>query len=180
MIEACVKAHSINEKRPQIGGDRLITMGVDQGKTGYISVVDWLFDQPPGKDINAAAIGKLLWFGKFSGEEWAYLDELMREWQVSACVVDADPFTNDARRFAKKFHGYVWLTRYRRGQTAKQATPGGRKPGRSEGESSSPPGSFRQQRSTPGKAGWRQAPVAPLCAKPAPLCEGRSAPGSCG
>jgi len=120
MIENCVKSHSINDKRPQIGGDRLITMGVDQGKVGYISVVEWLFDRPPGSDINAAAIGKLLWFGKFSGEEWGYLDELMREWQVLACVVDADPFTNDARRFAKKFHGYVWLTRYRRGQTAKE------------------------------------------------------------
>ena len=121
MIEACLKGHSINDNRPQIGGDRLITMGVDQGKIGYVSVVDWLFDQHPGNDINAAAIGKLLWFGKFSGEtEWDYLDELMREWQVLACVVDADPFTNDARRFAKKFHGYVWLTRYRRGQTAKE------------------------------------------------------------
>jgi hypothetical protein len=122
MIEACIKGHSINDTRPQIGGDRLITMGVDQGKTGYISVVDWLFDRHPGTDINAAAIGKLLWFGKFSGEEWGYLDELMREWQVLACVVDADPFTNDARRFAKKFHGYVWLTRYRRGRTAKEIT----------------------------------------------------------
>ena len=46
----------------------------------------------------------------------------MREWQVLACVVDADPSTNDARRFAKKFHGYVWLTRYRRGRTAKEVT----------------------------------------------------------
>ena len=122
MIEACIKGHTINDTRPQIGGDRLITMGVDQGKIGYISVVDWLFDRHPGTDINAAAIGKLLWFGKFSGEEWGYLDELMREWQVLACVVDADPFTNDARRFAKKFHGYVWLTRYRRGRTAKEVT----------------------------------------------------------
>ena len=122
MIEACIKGHSINDARPQIGGDRLITMGVDQGKIGYISVVDWSFDRHPGTDINAAAIGKLLWFGKFSGEEWGYLDELMREWQVLACVVDADPFTNDARRFAKKFHGYVWLTRYRRGQTAKEVS----------------------------------------------------------
>jgi len=121
MIEACIKGHSINDSRPQIGGDRLVTMGVDQGKIGYISVVDWMFDQHPGNDISAAAIGKLLWFGKFSGEtDWDYLGELMREWQVLACVVDADPFTNDARRFAKRFHGYVWLTRYRRGQTAKE------------------------------------------------------------
>ena len=95
-------------------------MGVDQGKTGYISIVDWLFDQHPGSDISSAAIGKLLWFGKFAEDDWSYLGELMREWQVLACVVDADPNVNDARRFAKKFHGYVWLTRYRRGQTAKE------------------------------------------------------------
>ena len=120
MIEACLKGHTINDTRPQIGGDRLITMGVDQGKTGYISVVDWRFDQHPGSDISSAAIGKLLWFGKFAEEDWSYVGELMREWQVLACVVDADPNVNDARRFAKKFHGYVWLTRYRRGQTAKE------------------------------------------------------------
>ncbi len=33
MIENCIKGHSINDTRPRIGGDRLITMGVDQGKT---------------------------------------------------------------------------------------------------------------------------------------------------
>ena len=47
---------------------------------------------------------------------WNYLGQLMREWQVLACVVDADPNINDARRFARKFYGYVWLCRYRRGQ----------------------------------------------------------------
>jgi len=122
MIEECLKGHTINDARPQIGGDRLITMGVDQGKTGYISVVDWSFDQHPGSDISSAAIGKLLWFGKFAEDDWNYLGELMREWQVLAAVVDADPNVNDARRFAKKFHGYVWLTRYRRGQTAKEVS----------------------------------------------------------
>jgi hypothetical protein len=123
MIEAALRGHTTQDVRPATGGRRLITMGVDQGNTGYISVVEWLFDRHPGDDINAAAIGKLLWFGEFPGVNdagWCYLDELMREWQVLACVVDADPFTNDARRFAKKFHGYVWLTRYRRGQTAKE------------------------------------------------------------
>jgi hypothetical protein len=123
MIEAALRGHTTQDMRPAVGGSRLITMGVDQGNTSYASVVEWLFDEHPGNDINAAAIGRLLWFGKFSGESdegWRYLDELMREWQVLACVVDADPFLNDARRFAKRFHGYVWLTRYRRGQTAKE------------------------------------------------------------
>lgn len=120
MIEACVRGHTTKDARPQIGGQRLITMGADQGKTGYISVVEWKFDQHPGTDINAAAIGTLLWYGKFLEDGWDYLGELMREWQILACVVDADPNINDARRFARKFHGYVWLTRYRRGQTAKE------------------------------------------------------------
>jgi hypothetical protein len=120
MLENCIQNYTINESRPQIGGERLITLGADQGKTGYISVVDWTFDRHPGSDINAAALGKLLWYGKFLEDGWEYLEELMREWQVLAAVVDADPNVNDARRFAKKFHGYVWLTRYRRGQTAKE------------------------------------------------------------
>jgi hypothetical protein len=94
-------------------------MGVDQGKTGYVSVCEWFlpsFD----RDINSVAIGKLIWFGRFGEEQWGVLDELMREWQVLACVVDADPNINEARRFARRFWGYVWLTRYRKGQTARE------------------------------------------------------------
>ena len=45
----------------------------------------------------------------------------MREWQVLAAVVDADPSANEARRFARKFHGYVWLTRYRRGRLPRKS-----------------------------------------------------------
>lgn len=118
MIDACLKNHTINDARPVIGGSRLITMGVDQGKTNYASVVEWFVE--PGNDINASAVGKLLWFGKFMEEEWSTLDQLMREWQILACVVDADPNINEARRFARRFHGYVYLCRYRRGQTAKE------------------------------------------------------------
>jgi hypothetical protein len=48
------------------------------------------------------------------------LGELMQEWQVQACVIDADPQINEARRFAKKFRRYVYLCRYRRGKVAKE------------------------------------------------------------
>jgi hypothetical protein len=119
MIDRCVREHTIHDPRPIIGGKKLITMGVDQGKTGYISVVEWKMERMD-RDINAVALAKLLWFGKFGEEDWKVLDELMREWQVLACVVDADPNINEARRFARRFWGYVWLTRYRRGQTAKE------------------------------------------------------------
>lgn len=119
MIERCFQNHTINEPRPAIGSGRLITMGVDQGKLGYISVVEWFLPEV-SRDINSAAIGKLLWFGRFGEEDWGVLDELMREWQIQACVVDADPNINEARRFARRFWGYVWLTRYRKGITAKE------------------------------------------------------------
>ena len=120
MLDAAVRKHTINDLRPVVGGRRCITMGVDQGKTGYISVVEWTFDGDRRVDINLAALGKLLWYGKFREDDWTYLGQLMREWQVLACVVDADPNINDARRFARKFYGYVHLCRYRRGITAKE------------------------------------------------------------
>jgi hypothetical protein len=121
MIEAAIKDHTTAGDRPTTAG-RLITMGADQGKTGYISVVEWLLEGNPGNDINAVAVPKLLWFGKFGEDEWDLLDELMREWQVLYAVVDADPQINEARRFCKRFHGFAALCRYRRGQSAKEIT----------------------------------------------------------
>ncbi len=64
------------------------------------------------------ARAKNVWHGKFSGKiegGWDRLDEFMREWQVLHCVIDADPNTLEARRFAMRFPGYVTLCRYRRG-----------------------------------------------------------------
>jgi hypothetical protein len=54
------------------------------------------------------------------GDRFEDLDRLMREWQIRACVIDADPQINDARRFARRFPGYVYLCRYRRGVTGKE------------------------------------------------------------
>lgn len=119
MIDGCLSNHTINEKRPDVGGTRLITMGADQGKLGYISILEWFLPEY-ARDINSVAVAKLLWFGRFGEEDWGILDELMREWQVLACVVDADPNINEARRFARRFWGYVWLTRYRKGVVARE------------------------------------------------------------
>ena len=122
MIDNAVRKYSITDLRPAVGREHCITMGVDQGKTGYVSVVEWFFDGNKRIDINLAALGKLLWYGKFREDDFTYLGQLMREWQVLACVIDADPNINDARRFARKFHSFVWLSRYRRGQQAKEIT----------------------------------------------------------
>lgn len=118
-IDRTIRRHALNDPRPVVGGERTITMGIDQGKWNYVSVCEWFTDRWDN-DLNASALCKLLWHGKFHEEDWEYASGLMREFQVIGCVIDADPQINEARRFARKFHGYVWLCRYRRGVTAKE------------------------------------------------------------
>jgi hypothetical protein len=118
-IEGCLRNHTKQDARPTQGGTRLITMGIDQGKWNHITVVEWTVKEM-GRDINVAATGKLLWEGKLPGDEFDRLDNLMRDWQVLGCVIDADPQINDARRFARRFPGYVTLCRYRSGQSGKE------------------------------------------------------------
>lgn len=105
--------------RPRYANERLITMGVDQGKWNYYCVCEWFVNQL-SNDLNVAAHCKILSVGKFTEDEWHRLDELMAEWQVNACVIDADPQINEARRFAKKYEDFVWLCRYRRGKVGKE------------------------------------------------------------
>jgi len=116
---SCYRSHTKTDPRPNVGGQRLITMGIDQGKWNYAVVMEW-FVQEMSHDINVVAQGKLLWEGKLLGNEFERLDDLMREWQVLGCVIDADPSINDARRFARRFPGYVTLCRYRRGVAGKE------------------------------------------------------------
>jgi len=118
-IVSCIRNHTKLDTRPTTGGERLITMGVDQGKWNHIVVVEWLIKKME-RDLNVAAIGKLLWEGKLPGDEFDRLDGLMREWQILGCVIDADPQINDARRFARRFPGYISLCRYRKGQSGKE------------------------------------------------------------
>jgi hypothetical protein len=92
-------------------------MGVDQGDWLHVEVTEW-FLEAFGKDLNAVAQAKVAWQGKFNvgaDNGWHRLDELMIEWQVLHCIVDADPATNEARQFARRFPGYITLCRYRRG-----------------------------------------------------------------
>ena len=118
-IEACIRGHSKDDSRPAVGGQRLITMGVDQGKWNYVEVSEWFFDKY-SNDLNAAALCRVLCDFKFHEEDWRLLDGLMSEWQILACVIDADPQIMECRRFARRFPGYVWLCRFRRGVTAKE------------------------------------------------------------
>jgi len=120
-LAKCVRSHSLEDQRP-VDASRLITMGVDSGGWSYIEITEWFFDELTN-DLNSSAIAKVLWQGRFHEEAeggWTVLDNLMREWQINACVIDADPNTLEARRFARRFPGYVTLCRYRSGVKGKE------------------------------------------------------------
>lgn len=116
-----IGGYGMSSERPSRAG-RFITMGLDRGKWNYYEVTEWFFDKW-GLDLNASATAKVLAVGKFLDEDFDQtVDALMREWQILACVQDADPGTMEARRFARRYPGFVWLCRYRNGQTAKEIT----------------------------------------------------------
>lgn len=117
-IDNAIRPYFIADQRPDIGTNRMIVMGVDQGKLNNVVIVEFLL-QGNG-DLNAAAFAKVLMMAKLPGDDFTTLDPLMREWQVKAAVIDADPQINDARRFARRYPGYVYLCRYRRGVTGKE------------------------------------------------------------
>jgi hypothetical protein len=119
-IAAAIRNYVKENQRPNLGTNRLIVMGVDQGKMNNVVVKEFTIGKGKTSDINARAHGKVLWEGKLPGDDFSTLDPLMREWQIKACVIDADPQINDARRFARRFPGYVYLCRYRRGVTGKE------------------------------------------------------------
>jgi hypothetical protein len=118
-LDSSIKGYMKDNQHPDLGSDRCIVMGIDQGKMNHVVVVEFQV-AGGGGDLNAASFAKVLADIKLPGDDFEYLDPLMREWQVKACVIDADPQINDARRFARRFPGYVYLCRYRRGVSGKE------------------------------------------------------------
>lgn len=120
MITVATQAYKCKQLAVQPGENRMITLGIDRGKWNYYVVCEWFYDKL-SFDINTHAHCRVLDAGKFYEEDWEmYSDRLMQEWQVQACMVDADPGPQEARRFARRFPGFVWLNRYREGKTGKE------------------------------------------------------------
>ncbi len=76
------------------------SMGIDQGKLLHVVIGkrEW---QRAGKIVHA---------GEY--QAWEELDRLMKVFNVSRCVVDALPETRNARAFAEKHKGKVFLSYY--------------------------------------------------------------------
>ena len=75
-------------------------MGVDQGKDLHVVI---------GKRHYQKA-GKIVHLGIY--KDWADLDRLMKNFRVSRCIVDALPEIRNARAFAERNKGRVFLNYY--------------------------------------------------------------------
>jgi hypothetical protein len=75
-------------------------MGVDQGKDLHVVI---------GKRHQNKA-GEIVHLGIY--KDWENLDPLMKNFNVSRCVVDALPETRNARSFAERHRGKVFLNYY--------------------------------------------------------------------
>ena len=84
-------------------------MGVDQGKDLHVVI---------GKKHPQKA-GKLVHLGIY--KDWEELDRLMVNFKVLRCVVDALPETRNARAFAERFRGRVYLNYYNERQKGSYA-----------------------------------------------------------
>ena len=76
------------------------SMGVDQGNDIHV-VIGIAAPNHAGKIVHIQ-----------SYKDWPELDPLMKRFKVSRCVVDALPETRNARAFAKRFPGKVYLNYY--------------------------------------------------------------------
>ena len=84
------------------------SMGVDQGKDLHVVI---------GKRAYPKA--KVVHIGIY--RDWEELDRLMKNFSVSRCVVDALPETRNARAFAERFRGKVFLNYYNEHQKGSYA-----------------------------------------------------------
>lgn len=107
--------------RPRIKSDplptgKLITMGVDQGTWLYYEIAAWNFPHL-GNDLNMNATCDVLSEGKVAS--FSDLGQLMRQWQIMMCVIDAQPERRLAYEFACSFFGHVKLCYYSVGASNK-------------------------------------------------------------
>lgn len=110
MIQSCLGSHKNSDPPPAKG---LITAGIDVGSYCHYEIDQWFLKPNGSTDINSQAHCKVLRTGKV--KSMTELDVLMREMNVTAAVIDANPEKRAAHEFASRFPGRVRQAFYGRG-----------------------------------------------------------------
>ena len=93
---------------PLMATGRGCVMGVDQGSGLHIVI-----KEPTDDDY---LLTVYVHHEPLTDERFTYLDHLMGDFDVRACVIDALPNTHAARAFARRFSGRVYLSYYNAGK----------------------------------------------------------------
>lgn len=122
VIKRAIKDYSCRQLAPKPGENRMITLGIDRGEWCNYVVCEWFYPAF-STDLNNSADCRVLDAGRFHQEDFeVWPDRLMHEYQVKAAVIDSEPGVQDARRFARRFPRFVWLSKYVVGRTGKEMT----------------------------------------------------------
>jgi hypothetical protein len=98
---------------------KLTTMGVDVGARLHIVVKEWTPLATKTNDKNLGARPRIIYEGtRPTTPGFPELDELMRNYNINYCVVDANPERSSAYAFAKRFWGWVSICFYGNGVSA--------------------------------------------------------------
>ena len=118
MIDECIRSH----KRGTSNANKIITMGVDVGKWLHVEIDEWTLPSHVVGDLSIESRPKILNITKV--QHFEQLDNLMREYGVHHCVIDANPERRKAFEFAMRFWGHVKMCFYGRGVQGKQIHAG--------------------------------------------------------
>lgn len=122
-IDRCITKYTFGSSLPTVGTRDIITLGIDQGSLHHAVAVKWELDKNAlFGDVNDKAKGKIIGVERILQDDWNSFADLMRRYQVRACVVDFFPDPTNARAFARKFRGFVWLCQYVVGRGAREVT----------------------------------------------------------
>jgi hypothetical protein len=114
-IVKCIRSH---KKVDRIGPNTFTTMGVDVGTYLHYEIDEWFLKEGEHSEINNNAVCKLICEGKT--RDFSYLSELMTNYNINMCVIDADPERRASYEFARKFYGRVKMCLYRGNIAGKQ------------------------------------------------------------
>jgi len=106
MISECTGGY---KSYPDMKAGSFITMGVDVGGWLHYEVDQWFINRS-GSDIHTSTTCKVLKEGKV--QHFEQLDELMMQYKVLFCVIDANPERRKALEFAQRFYGRVRMCFY--------------------------------------------------------------------
>lgn len=101
--------------------NKVITIGIDVGKWNHYEVDEWTIPrQFQYADANMVCQPRVIQYGKV--RTFAELDALVFKYEPRAVVIDMNPETREAQRFAIRHHGRVYLCLYPNTSNAERLT----------------------------------------------------------